>query len=339
VQRLHLVGFTSELDGLIFSASTGARSGGYVVALDAELLNVIRDVLARRDGPRQLPDAGPRSAAPRAGEPPARLGRDGSALAPREIQSRLRAGRSIGEVALEAGVDDEWVRRFAPPVYAEQTHVVSRALAVHIHAEDAAPSQESLFDSVAANLLARGVGLTEDELANGWSAFQMRDSAWVVQFRTTVGAKELLARWGFDIRAGTLVALNRPAAELGWIDGDASRRSAFAAIDDLADDPDAPPIGVSRGDAAPEETPAPARTPRRRTSTAAKRSASSPPAAGGPAVPDPADDGSPVDGSPADGSPADGSPADGQSTLPLTEAVPSAPAAVRGTRRRAAPGA
>ena len=82
-----------------------------MVALDAELLNVIRDVLARRDGQRAAPAPAPvasRSTALRTGEFPARPGRERSGLAPREIQARLRAGRSIGEVALEAGVDDEW---------------------------------------------------------------------------------------------------------------------------------------------------------------------------------------------------------------------------------------
>jgi hypothetical protein len=306
-----------------------------VVALDAELLNVIRDVLARRDGQRAAPAPGPpasRPTGPRAREFPARPGRDGSALAPREIQARLRAGRSIGEVALEAGVDDEWVRRFAAPVYAEQTHVVSRALTVILHAEGMGPSREALFGSVAANLLARGVMLTADELEEGWSAFQMRESAWVVQFRTSVGTKELLARWGFDVRANTLVALNRAAAELGWVGADDVRRSAFAAVDDLAeelaDDPEADHAGeggpspgaspdVASGAAPRVEAPDAARAPRRRASAPRERSASArtPPE-----------------------TVADEPPADGQAALPLAGPGSAARAAPRGPRRRAAPG-
>jgi hypothetical protein len=332
-----------------------------VVALDAELLNVIRDVLARRDGQRAAPAPAPPAArftAPRGGEFPARPGREGSGLAPREIQARLRAGRSIGEVALEAGVDDEWIRRFAPPVFAEQTHVVSRALTVTVQAEDMGPSREALFESVATNLLARGVVLTADELEEGWSAFQMRESAWVVQFRTPVGTKELLARWGFDVRANTLVALNRAAAELGWVGADGARRSAFAAVDDLADDPEpgqtgetrqvagAPPEAVS-GDVPPEEAPTVARAPRRRSSAPGKRSGSAPapgdtataagadtaPVARGAVAPSRRKAVAPGAGETVADEPA----ADGQAALPLTGAG-SATGSARGPRRRGPPG-
>jgi hypothetical protein len=349
-----------------------------VVALDAELLNVIRDVLARRDGQRAAPAPAPsafRPTGPRAGEYPTRPGRDGSGLAPREIQARLRAGRSIGEVALEAGVDEDWVRRFAPPVFAEQTHVVSRALSVTFHAEGRGPSREALFESVAANLLARGVVLTADELEEGWSAFQMRDSAWVVQFRTSVGTKELLARWGFDVRANTLVALNRAGAELGWVGADDAGRSAFAAVDDLADDsetdhtgerdrPVGVPQGAPSGDVRPEEAPAAARAPRRRASALAKRSASAPAAgdtvapaagdtvaaaAGDTVAPAGGDTGAPVARdtvAPTGRKPvartaretaADDPAADGQAALPLTGPGSATRAAPRGPRRRAGP--
>ncbi len=281
MQRLHLVGFTSELDGLIFSANTGARSGGYVVALDDELLNVIRGVLARRDGPRVAPLAPSPQPRGEHGRSTPR-GSGASALAPREIQARLRAGRSIEEVALEAGVDDEWIRRFASPVFAEQAHVVSRAVRVVFDGDGVGPSAEPLLGSVAANLAALGLVLTPDELASGWSAFQMRDAAWVVQFRTLGAAKELVARWGFDVRSGTLLALNRPAAELGWLDGTRSGRSAFAAVtEDVplagAAPEDGDPPGRRGGRAAATAPPAPpAASPRRRRPAPAAMPASPP---------------------------------------------------------------
>ena len=281
MQRLHLVGFTSELDGLIFSANTGARSGGYVVALDDELLNVIRGVLARRDGPRVAPLAPSPQARGEQGRSAPR-GSGASALAPREIQARLRAGRSIEEVALEAGVDDEWIRRFASPVFAEQAHVVSRAVRVVFDGDGVGPSAEPLLGSVAANLAAQGLVLTPDELASGWSAFQMRDAAWVVQFRTLGAAKELVARWGFDVRSGTLLALNRAAAELGWLDGARSGRSAFAAVtEDLplagAAPDDGDPPGRSGGHGATTAPPPPAAASPRRRRPAPAGTAASPP--------------------------------------------------------------
>ncbi len=217
MQRLHLVGFTSELDGLIFSAASGARSGGYVVTVDAELLDAIREVLLRREsrsgGPRQAPVAltmGP-------------TGRLASGLTPKEIQARLRAGRSVAEVAFEAGVGEDWVRRLAPPVFAEQAHMVARALTVPVTADDGEPGPMALGDAVSATLADRGVVLTADELVAGWSALQVGPSSWVVQFRDIDGGPEIVARWAFDVRQGTLVPLDPSAAELARVAGRSAR--------------------------------------------------------------------------------------------------------------------
>lgn len=212
MQRLHLVGFTSELDGLIFSAKTGARSGGYVVALDGELLDAIREVLERRDRSSSHP-------APAASFAPARPAQ-GSALAPREIQARLRAGRRIEDVAMEAGVDDDWVRRFAAPVLAERAHVAARAHAAVLDVEGRGGSSESLGRSVATNLAAEGAVLTPDELDGGWDAYQLRETQWVVEFRAPLRTRDQAARWGFDVRTGRLTALNERATELGWVGAD-----------------------------------------------------------------------------------------------------------------------
>lgn len=208
MRRLHLVGFTSELDGLILSAKDGARSGGYVVALDSELLDAIREVLERRDRSRS-----PAAAAPLG--PP--RSPQGSSLSPREIQARLRAGRRIEDVAMEAGVDDEWVRRFATPVLAERAHVAARAQAAVLEVEGRGLSTESLGGSVAANLADLGEPLTPGELSEGWDAYQLRETSWVVEFRAPLRTREQAARWGFDTRTARLTVLNPAAAELGWV--------------------------------------------------------------------------------------------------------------------------
>jgi hypothetical protein len=224
------VGFTSELDGLIFSAKSGARSGGYVVALDGELLDAIREVLERRDRPRA--PATPAAPAPFASS----RAPQGSALAPREIQARLRAGRRIEDVALEAGVDDDWVRRFATPVFAERAHVAARAQAAVLDVDGLGLSTESLGGSVAANLAERGEALTPDELNGGWDAYQLRETAWVVEFRPPLHTREQAARWGFDVRTGRLSALNPRANELGWVGPDGPAPSPFSGADDVVDE-------------------------------------------------------------------------------------------------------
>ena len=90
MQKLHLVGFTTDLDGLIFSARKGSKAGGYVVPLDTELLATITEAERLRNG-----DKGDEEGARNRGRPDSRL-------TPREIQAHLRAGRSIPEVAGDA---------------------------------------------------------------------------------------------------------------------------------------------------------------------------------------------------------------------------------------------
>ena len=64
----------------------------------------------------------------------------------------MRAGQTIAEVAAEAGVDTEWVERFAVPVVAEQARMVERAQAVVYSKARLGQSSESLATSVRWNL-------------------------------------------------------------------------------------------------------------------------------------------------------------------------------------------
>jgi hypothetical protein len=289
VQRLHLVGFTSELDGLIFSAATGARSGGYVVEVDADLLDAIREVLLRREA---------RTGASRTPAPSLTLaptGRPASGLTPKEIQARLRAGRTVAEVAFEAGVGEDWVRRLAPPVFAEQAQIVRRALATHPVSGDGGRAVV-LGEAVAANLAARGMVLTNDELVAGWSAHQVRGSSWIVEYRQPGDGADP-ARWAFDSRQGTLEPLDGSAAAL---DGSAAIRDGAgerpprrdAATTAAAPNPDVATAGdrpSRRGAATAAAAPGPdvataATARKRRSGTAASKrvTAAAPQKAGSP---------------------------------------------------------
>ncbi len=68
VQKLYVVGFTSDLRGLILSRQKGVKSGGFVVALDDQLRRTIDEVY-RRHAASSHPDlrragrAGPSAAA------------------------------------------------------------------------------------------------------------------------------------------------------------------------------------------------------------------------------------------------------------------------------------
>jgi len=47
VQKLHMVGFTTDHQGLIFSVRRGAKSGGYVINVDAAVIEAIDELKAQ----------------------------------------------------------------------------------------------------------------------------------------------------------------------------------------------------------------------------------------------------------------------------------------------------
>ncbi len=108
----------------------------------------------------------------------------------------LRSGRSAESVAAEAGVDAEWVARFAMPVFAEQARVIDaaprRSPALRL-----GPPAVPLGQAVYRNLAARGITATVDELDGGWSTRQSADGRWLVTFAYTSRGKaaEGRGRW------------------------------------------------------------------------------------------------------------------------------------------------
>ena len=249
MRKLHLVGLTTDRDGLIFTARKGSKSGGYIVPLDKKVLAAIAAANDEADGePAETPaPIGDLEVVPR------RL-RSESALTPREMQARLRAGRTIDEVAAEAGVDTEWVARFAVPILAEQAQVVELARGLVYAKPRLGESAESLGSSVLQNLSDRGVFLPDDVLNSGWSAFQLHDSVWMVRFRYRSRGRDQEAQWEIDVPAGRLRARNRHASDLGYVGPDRWRND-----EEEPDTPPAetPPAPAARRPAAPARKPAP----------------------------------------------------------------------------------
>lgn len=220
MQQLHLVGFTTDSDSLILSAKKGARSGSFVVPLDERLLEVIADAVRRRNaeaGEEEL-HAPPELLAPP--EPPKRTSR----LSPREIQARLRAGRSVGEVAREAATDEDWVAKFAPPVLAERARVVARVRDLVFTKPRRGPSGEPLGLSVRWNLAERGIRLIDDEYDGSWSAFHIGDSLWGITFDFVSRGRRQRAEWEVDFADEILVARNRVATDLAYLEPGRRRR-------------------------------------------------------------------------------------------------------------------
>ena len=212
MQKLHLVGFTTDHRSLILSVRRGARSGRYVLDLDDKITASVTEVIARRAAAidDESSDVDPEPAVPR----------PQSALSVRELQTRLRAGRSVEEVAAEAGVEPEWVERFAPPVIAEQARVIEAARAADFERSRLGSSGLPLGTAVYRNLVARGVRMTADELDNSWTARQGADGGWLVTLTYSSRGRRHQPTWELEGPRGPVRADDRLAAELAYVAGD-----------------------------------------------------------------------------------------------------------------------
>ncbi|WP_179950977.1 septation protein SepH [Xylanimonas oleitrophica] len=191
--------------------------------------DALRDaVVRRRDAARRAEDDG--APAPVAAPEPA--------LRPRDLQARLRAGATAEELATEAGVDVEHVRRYEWPVMAERDHVIGMVRAHEVVGLD---RTTALGDVADARLAARGVG--KDDAT--WSARREGNAPWVVEVRFSAGDRERRARWTFDLRGRVVTPLDDEARWLGQPDDPlspemhgvpslAARRPAPAADDETA---------------------------------------------------------------------------------------------------------
>jgi hypothetical protein len=106
-----------------------------------------------------------------------------SALRPRDIQARIRAGESPEQVAAAAQTTVEAIMGFATPVLAERAHIaqVAQRSSVRRRSAESSSSARTLGDAAAANL--RDLGIAEDEV--DWDAWRREDGRWtlVADFR------------------------------------------------------------------------------------------------------------------------------------------------------------
>ena len=139
-----------------------------------------------------------------------------SSLSVREVQARLRRGRTIEQVAREAGVDATWVSRFAVPVLAEQAEVIRAARATRMNKQRVGLSAAPLGDCVYRNLAERGLVDPRAELDKAWRARQLTEGMWLVSIKYTLRGRETEAVWEYDEADGALRARGRLATQLGF---------------------------------------------------------------------------------------------------------------------------
>jgi hypothetical protein len=132
-------------------------------------------------------------------------------MRPREIQSRIRSGASVEQVAASAGIPELRVERYAYPVLLERAQTAERAQKAHPVREDG-PDVQTLGEVVAHTFGMRG----HDYSDAAWDSWRGEDSKWVVQLRWNAGKSENHAHWVFHPGAhgGTIAALDEHAADL-----------------------------------------------------------------------------------------------------------------------------
>ncbi|MDO5498712.1 MAG: septation protein SepH, partial [Propionibacteriaceae bacterium] len=118
-----------------------------------------------------------------------------SALRPREIQSRIRAGESLEEVARLAGAPVDRIERFAAPVLAERQHVARLALASSVRRLGELSGHRVLREVAFTQLRTHGV----DPESVEWDAWRNEDKRWTVQARWVQDGNQRSALFQFDL--------------------------------------------------------------------------------------------------------------------------------------------
>lgn len=143
---------------------------------------------------------------------------------PRTIQSMLRAGATVDEVAEATQLSREHVERFEGPVLAERAWIVQQAqnLAVGRH-----PDSPTLGDLVVDRLATRKV--SPDDLE--WSAERSGTDPWTLVLEFPVAGHVSTASWEVDLSARSLHATNDEARWLSETDASSPRaRGGFGGI-------------------------------------------------------------------------------------------------------------
>src|SRR5690606_32691725 len=170
-----------ENDALLASADDGTR---YRIQIDDETYSMLRRKAATPLGERRI--------------------------APRDIQSHIRAGMSAQDVAEMTGAPLEYVEKFEGPVLAERQFVVTAAMAVPVStASDTGPLAGANFGAVMEERLEE-IGAADIE----WASWKDPDTGWIVKLTFSSDEVEHDARWQFDPKKTTLAPLNSEATRL-----------------------------------------------------------------------------------------------------------------------------
>lgn len=149
-----------------------------------------------------------------------------SSLSPREIQALLRAGKTPAVIARQAGVDEERVLRWLPPIEAERNQVILAVQRARLAKPRLGPSDDTIGDAIRRNLAGKGIHIDDEGI---WSAVRRGSfDAWTVSLRYRTRGRTQTALWRLDPETGDVEARNPLALEIGWTRSARSGPSARA---------------------------------------------------------------------------------------------------------------
>jgi hypothetical protein len=197
VRQLHVVGVSDDGASLLLGTADNGRVT-HRVPLDDRLRAAVRGQLS-----------------------PPGADRAESALPPREIQARLRAGETAEAVAKAAGVPLARVLPYAAPVLAERQRVVDEARAVPVSPPRGPKATRPLGEAVDARLT-EVAGLKPDTVE--WDARRRPDGAWVVTISYAARGGRRSAAWLWQPAERELTAEDLAASRLAADDTGAKRK-------------------------------------------------------------------------------------------------------------------
>jgi hypothetical protein len=133
-----------------------------------------------------------------------------SPLRPKEIQSRIRAGETVEEIADAAGIAVERVRWFEGPVLAERAYIANQAQAASVRRHGDATPGPRLGEIVADRLKAFGADPEDAQ----WDAKKRGDGSWQVEITFITDGRMHTAEWIFDPRRRHVLPADDNAARM-----------------------------------------------------------------------------------------------------------------------------
>jgi hypothetical protein len=193
MQDLTLVGLTEDKSKLVLVSDSGEE---YTLAADAKLRAALRGDHARLGQLEIKMD---------------------SALRPRDIQARIRAGESPEAVAQAAQTSVDRIMGYATPVLAERAHIADRAQRASVRRKAGEGPARLLGDAVAERLRAKNV----DPASVEWDAWRREDGRWTLVADYPSGERTRRAEFVFDAPGRYVVAEDDEAR---WLVGEQSAR-------------------------------------------------------------------------------------------------------------------